>query len=241
MARRKPKNGFSILTLILVVMGTVILCGLGAWQVHRLHWKTQLLARMAALQYAPAEPLNVALNHLQAGRDVDLIRVQTPCEPSPPGPAARIYTVTSDGPGWRPVVLCRLKSGPYPAVLLDLGIEKDGDRPGHAALAAPATVTGVLRMAVKRRPFMAMQPTDPGEFGWRDAAGMAAFLGSRGAAPAFLLLETPAAAPGIAPAPVPSDIPNNHLGYAITWFGLALALVGVYVAALMRRRRKKTA
>jgi surfeit locus 1 family protein len=37
-------------------------------------------------------------------------------------------------------------------------------------------------------------------------------------------------------APLPSDIPNNHLQYAITWFGLALALAGVYAASLWRKR-----
>ncbi len=38
------------------------------------------------------------------------------------------------------------------------------------------------------------------------------------------------------PAPLPLDIPNNHLGYAITWFGLAAALAGVYLAMLFRKR-----
>ncbi len=47
--------------------------------------------------------------------------------------------------------------------------------------------------------------------------------------------ETPAP-PGVVPSPLPSDIPNNHLGYAITWFGLAAALAGVYLAVLFRRR-----
>ena len=238
MARRKPANGFSILTFILVVMATSILFGLGAWQVQRLQWKTQLLNRVAALQYAPAEPLNVALNHLQAGRDVDLIRVQTACEPAPPAPPARIYAVTESGPGWRPVVLCVLKDGPYPAVLVDLGIEADGARAKHLTLSAPASVTGVLRMPAKRRPMMAMNPEGQGEFGWRDAKGVIGYLGSPGAAPVFLLLEGPAAAADIKPTPLQSDIPNNHLGYAITWFGLAAALIGVYVAALIRRRKK---
>ena len=236
--QKAPNGGFSILTFIVVALATVALCALGAWQVQRLQWKTELLSRMAALRFSPAEPLNVALNHLQAGRDVDLIRVQTACEPAPPAPAARIYTVTGDGPGWRPIIMCRLKDGPYPAVLLDLGIESDADRPKHLALSAPATVTGVLRMPLKHAPMMAMNPTTPGEFGWRDARGVIRYLESPQAAPVFLLLEAPAAAPNIKPAPTPTDIPNNHLGYAITWFGLALALIGVYVAALLRRRKQ---
>lgn len=237
MARRKPKNGFSILALILVIMATTVLCGLGAWQVHRLQWKTQLLARIEALKYAPSEPLNVALNHLANGRDVDFIRVTTTCEPAPPAPAARIYTVTEAGPGWRPIVLCRLKDGHYPAVLLDLGVEADSARTSDAVLAAPGELTGVLRAAAKREPFMATPVGGPGEFGWRDAKGIAAWLGSPEAAPVFLSLEQPAATPTIRPAPAPTDIPNNHLGYAITWFGLAAALVAIYAAALIRRRK----
>lgn len=238
MPRRKPKNGFSILTFILVALGVAILCGLGAWQVKRLHWKTQMLNRIAALQYAPAEPLHVALNHLQAGRDVDFIRVTTTCEPAPPQAPARVYTVTDAGPGWRPIVLCRIADGPYPAVPLDLGIEGDAARAGDTALAAPATLTGVLRTAPKRAPFMSAPAAAPGEFGWRDVKAISAYLGATNAAPVFLMLEQPAASSAIHPAPAPTDIPNNHLGYAITWFGLAAALVGVYVAALLRRRKK---
>ena len=50
------------------------------------------------------------------------------------------------------------------------------------------------------------------------------------------MLERPAAK-GVdpIPAPVPVDIPNNHLSYALTWFGLAAALLGVYLASLWRR------
>ena len=33
------------------------------------------------------------------------------------------------------------------------------------------------------------------------------------------------------------QFPNSHLGYAITWFGLALALLGVYIALLRRKLR----
>ncbi len=239
MARRKPKNGFSILTLILVMIGVAILCGLGVWQVRRLHEKTQYLHRLDALKFAPAEPLNVALNHLQAGHDVDSIRVETACEPGPPAPAARIYAVNDSGAGWRPVVLCRLKFGPYPAVLLDLGIEGQAQSlaPPTTEFVAPSQVTGVLYVQHHGKPMMATATTGAGQFGWRDAQGISAWLGAPDAAPVFLILEQPAVA-GVRPAPIQSDISNNHLGYIITWFGLAAALVGVYGAALLRRRRK---
>jgi len=66
---------------------------------------------------------------------------------------------------------------------------------------------------------------------------MAAALHAARPAPVTLMLERPAPEGGLPrPAPVPTNIPNNHLGYAITWFGLAAALVGVYLAMLFRRR-----
>jgi len=229
---------FSVLTLVLVIFAMAVLCGLGVWQVMRLQWKTHLLARVQALQYAPAEPLNVALNHLQAGRDVDFIRVTTACAPAPPTRAARIYTITDDGPGWRPIVVCRLTSGPYHAVLLDLGVEPESAEADDTALTAPAQITGVLRSAPRHRPLMPTPVTGPNQFGWRDANGIALALGAPDAAPVFLMLERPAAAARITPQPAPVDIPNNHLGYAITWFGLAGALAAVYIAALRKRRRK---
>ena len=231
----KPR--FSIVTLLVVIAAVAALCALGAWQVKRLQWKTDLLARISALQYAPPEPLAVALNHLQAGRDVDFVRVAGVCEPAPPAPAARIYTVTDAGPGWRPIVLCRLGSGAYPAVLLDLGVEPDAARADDQALAAPPSFTGVIRAGLKHRPFMATPDNGADQFGWRDAKGVARFLGAPGAAPVFVMLEKPAAAGAIRPQPTPSDIPNNHLGYAVTWFGLAAALIAIYIAALMQRRR----
>ena len=37
--------------------------------------------------------------------------------------------------------------------------------------------------------------------------------------------------------PPPAAFSNNHLGYALTWFGLALALIGFYIALLRRALR----
>ena len=34
------------------------------------------------------------------------------------------------------------------------------------------------------------------------------------------------------------DLPNNHLQYAVTWYGLAAALVGVLAVAFWRSRKR---
>ena len=35
------------------------------------------------------------------------------------------------------------------------------------------------------------------------------------------------------------NLPDNHLQYAITWFGLALGLAGVYALFIVRRLRRQ--
>ncbi len=41
----------------------------------------------------------------------------------------------------------------------------------------------------------------------------------------------------LVPSPLPEMITNRHLEYALTWYGLAAALIGVYIA-LVRRKLK---
>ncbi len=52
-----------------------------------------------------------------------------------------------------------------------------------------------------------------------------------------LRLVAAAAAPGLQPSlpPSPSEIPNNHLGYAIQWFAFAAVAAIIYALALRRR------
>jgi cytochrome oxidase assembly protein ShyY1 len=67
-------------------------------------------------------------------------------------------------------------------------------------------------------------------------ASLAADNGVRRPAPLVLAVESeqPAVA-GLVPAPLPQDIPNNHLVYALTWFALAGILAWFYGALLLRR------
>ena len=58
------------------------------------------------------------------------------------------------------------------------------------------------------------------------------------AAPYILMVETATPAPaGITPAPLPAEISNRHLEYALTWFGLAVTLLFIYAAMLWRKMR----
>ena len=79
----------------------------------------------------------------------------------------------------------------------------------------------------------AFAQADPARHVWyaRDLAGIAAADGVRLAAP--VVIEADASPnPGGWPkgGQTVVDFPNNHLSYAITWFGLAAGLIGVYFA-----------
>lgn len=223
----ETRGKFPIGLTIATAVSLAILIGLGLWQLQRLAWKTQLLAHIETLKTAQAVPLAPVLARAKAGEDVSWTRVAVDCVQAPPrAPIAdNVRNAVRDGEiVWRVASTCRLPEGaPYAAILVDRGVV-DGatgavDRP-HPMLAPVVSVTGVL--------------TPLGELS-KEA------LSARPAGSPDLMLmaerETPAPG-GVTAAPLPSDIPNRHLEYALTWFGLAGALLAVY-AALLRRRLKR--
>ena len=234
--RRRPGIAAGLFTLV----GLAILIGLGVWQVQRLKWKTALLHRIEALHAAPPEPIDTVLRRIPDHIDVNFTRVQLTCQAVHATPALRLYGIQKSAPGYRLVTACPIPSGPFGSVLVDRGfLPQTGSAPPvpvyGPAIAVP--VVGVLRTPDRRN--IASAPNQPAQnlWYWRDIPAMAAALRAVRPAPVFLVLESPAAASGTpAPSLLPADIPNNHLGYAITWFGLAAALAGVYLAMLFRGR-----
>jgi surfeit locus 1 family protein len=102
-------------------------------------------------------------------------------------------------------------------------------------------LVGVLRWP--ESPGLFTPAADPGANLWfvRDPASMAAAKGIGPVAPFYVEQEAPVP-PGGWPRPgrLRPNLPNNHLGYAITWYGLALVLAGVFVAWVVGRRREGT-
>jgi surfeit locus 1 family protein len=233
----RPGRRFEIVPAIAAVVGIAILIGLGVWQIQRLHWKEAILARVAALQAAPPQPLEPLLARAASGADVDYHRVEATCPDLETRPFLRLYAVWQGYGGYRIIAACPIAAGRYRAILVDRGFIAQGlPLSGGRPLAAP--IVGVLRKGDTRN--FVTPANQPGQnlWYWRDILAMAQALGVSAPAPSFLMLERPAPPPGgPTPAAIPADIPNNHLQYAITWFGLALALAGVYLASLWTRRR----
>jgi surfeit locus 1 family protein len=232
--------GFPVRLTLVTGLALLVLIGLGNWQVARLHWKTSLLARIVALRAAPPQPLAVVLARIKAGADVDYTRVSANCPDIETASFVRLWAVPDSRSGFRIITACRLDGAPYGSVLVDRGFIVTDDasrlRPGQGArLDRP--IIGVLRKADPAN--FVTPPNQPAQNLWysADLPAMARVLGASGPAPILLMLESPAPR-GLAPTPaaLPVDIPNNHLQYAVTWFGLAAALAGVYLASLWRRR-----
>jgi surfeit locus 1 family protein len=219
--RRFP-IGLTIATLI----AFALLCGLGVWQVKRLAWKEDLLARIEVLKTAPAAPLAAVMARAEHGQDVAWTRVSVTCAPDQPETLPLVYGVRDGDMVWRATAICKTSAAGYGAILLDLGVVKaltGQTAPASVALAAPAQGVGVL-MA-------------PKQLGGDRAATVARFAADK-PAPYILMVETATPVPpGVTPAPLPAEISNRHLEYALTWFGLAVTLLFIYAAMLWRKMR----
>jgi surfeit locus 1 family protein len=230
---------FPIALTLITATALATLVSLGVWQVKRLHWKEGLLAQIHALQSAPAQPLVKVLQRVGAGQAVDYTRVTADCPDIETTPFLRLWSVPDVRSGYRIITACALKNSPFGAILVDRGfITLDDAARWNGAPGAVLTqpITGVLR-AGDRANFVT-PANQPAQNLWyaRDVFAMERALHVSDAPPVFLMLESPAPkGPGPVPAALPSEIPNNHLSYAITWFGLAAALLGVYLASLWRR------
>lgn len=224
MSEAAPRRRFPIGLTIASGVSLVILLGLGTWQMQRLAWKNDLIVRLEKLKAAPAQPVETVLARAKRGETVDWVRVTIACAPSPQIRPDHVRNAVREGQiVWRVTSACALPpSAPYRQILVDRGLvesAKGAVEQPTVTLPPVGTVTGVLAPAATlSKDAAALTPAD---------------------APSLILMaeqETPAP-PDITAAPLPPNLTNRHLEYALTWYGLAGALVAVY-AALVRRRMK---
>ncbi|MFZ4410017.1 MAG: SURF1 family protein [Paracraurococcus sp.] len=206
-----------------------VLLALGTWQVQRLHWKTALLAAIAAAEAGPPQPLGalplpyakvLATGRFDHGREALL------------GVEVRGTTLGSH------LLVPLLRDG-APPLLVDRGwVPLERDR-GVARPEGEVAVTGYIRPA-DARDWNSPKDDAPGRrFYILDPAAIGLALDLPPPAPFGLVALAPPGTPAtqLPAAPTALPRPNNpHLGYAITWYGLAAALVGVVAAFVLRKR-----
>jgi surfeit locus 1 family protein len=206
-----------------------ILLGLGTWQVHRLAWKRGLIDAIAraeasaptALPAAPAPFEKVAVR----GRFRDDL--------------AAIYGAegreTSAGPVLGGQLIVPLERADGDLVLVDRGWVPDPPPSPIATPAGETEVIGYVRQAERPHWFSPNDNPATRHFYTLDPASIGADLGLPRVAP-FTLVALGAPTPGVYPEPaehLPRP-PNDHLQYAITWYGLAAVLVVVFGSYLRK-------
>lgn len=219
-----------ILALILFgLFGAAVLSGFGIWQIQRMHWKEGILARIderlthapVAVPAAPDPARDGYLAVTAQGRFT--------------GQDLRVLASTPEtGPGVR--VIAAFETRDQRRLMVDRGFLPDADR-DRALPPEGASVTGNLHWPDEADSYT--PPPDPATGLWyaRDVAAMARALGTE----PVLIVARLATGAGVQPMPVDSSaIPNNHWGYAIQWFLMALAWLGMTGYALWRNRRRKT-
>jgi surfeit locus 1 family protein len=225
--RRSP---FTLLFLgsiaLLVFVGLI---ALGNWQVARRSWKLDLIARVDSRVHAPpaAAPGPAAWPSITASQDE--YRHVSARGVFQNGADTLVQAVTEEGGGFW--VLTPLRTDDGFTVLVNRGfVPSDRRSPADRAEGASAgetNVTGLLRITEPKGSFI--QSNDPKAGRWysRDIAAIAAARGLTGVAPYFIDAD---ATPNRGGLPVGGltviAFVNNHLVYAITWYTLALMLVG---------------
>lgn len=225
---------FPIGLTIAAAIAMAILLGLGVWQLKRLAWKETLLAQIASRSHAAP----VALGMVQ-GQDAEFTRVAVDCPGLASAPFAEVYSIRDGQAGSRLISVCHPQGGGE-ALFVDRGFVPDtvSARPSQGGGADVVHVVGLLRKGDKSGPFTPVP--QGGRFFSRDMIALAkALKPGPDLYPLILAAETSSNPDwkALDPTPLPVDIPNRHLEYALTWFGLAGALAAIYGAMLVRRRK----
>jgi len=226
-----------LLPAMFALLGLIGLLALGAWQIERKAWKEALIATLS--QRTTAAPVVLpppqAWASLSAGNS-EFMRVQLRIEPG--GDDALVYTSGSalrddvKSPGYFVFMPARLPGGA--TIVINRGYV-----PGRPAprLQGPQDIVGSLRWP--EAPSLFVSDRD-GSGIWyvRDPLAMARALGWGEVAPFYIEQEAPVPPGGLPhPAALNVRLRNDHLQYAMTWFGLAAVLIVVFAVWATTRRR----
>lgn len=205
----------------------LVLVGLGTWQLQRLTWKEGLIAHAQAQLAEPPVPLPA-----EGLADLDFRRVAATGSYLHDAAFAFGFLAEDGRPGGRLITPFRLADGRV--ILVDRGWMPEDLLPPKVprGLRPEGTVTldGIARWRGDGKRAW-MTPADTPElrrwYGWDIPAMQAAT--ALPILPIVLVLERSEGPAGLPRAEAVSiDLPNDHLSYALTWYGLAVVLLVVY-------------
>jgi surfeit locus 1 family protein len=221
---------------IFALVGFAILLSLGVWQLERKAWKENLIATLNTRIAAPPRALPQSPD--QNVDEFSRVRLHGAFVA---GESALVFTSGSalrpdiSSPGYW--VLSPLRTDDGRIVVVNRGYV-----PGKDGIAPPPSgdvdLTGALRWPDESGMFT--PANDPQHNLWysRDPVAIAATKRWGQVVPFFVEQETPQLANAPRAGPLVVHLRDNHLQYAITWFGLAGGLAGVYLVWLRGRLRR---
>jgi surfeit locus 1 family protein len=227
-------------------IGLAVLIGLGVWQLKRLAWKEALIAAVEARALGPPvdipapedwprlKPGDYEYRHVHTAGVYDYTR------------QALVFRALSSprgrygGPGY--LVMTPLQLADGESILVNRGFVPE-DRKNEVGVGAvgPIQVRGLMRSSEDRTWFTPTDDPSRGQWFTRDVQHIATALSLGPHAP-FSIDADASADPSALPEGGETilDFPNNHLSYAMTWFGMALALAGVFVAYAVTQLKSKS-
>jgi cytochrome oxidase assembly protein ShyY1 len=197
-----------VLPTLITIIGVLILCGLGRWQLERREWKHRLIERLAAAPNLP--PVSPGEFERAMAGDVSLQyrRAEIGCHAGPKLPYDLRPGASAGGTsGYFVVVSCRPNNRP-PDIVAVAGWTRRAD-----AKDVVINLDHELSGIIIERPY-------------GDAPGRPRFM---------LIPDAPIPPLGKPRQPSAEDLPDNHLAYAGQWFGLAIALSAIYGLWLRKR------
>lgn len=241
--RFRPSLGATLVTLV----GLALTIGLGTWQLERLHWKQDLIARIDRQMAEPAVPLPTRIDDPSAWE----FRPVTLTGRFLNGKEMLLIARPHQGQVGYEVLTPFQRAEGAGVVLVNRGFVPMDRRDPASRIAArvegETTLKGIVRLPQPPGFFQPGNGTPAPGSAWMraDPPAMAAALSLGDVAPVVVEM-LPGQGGGLAGAPAGTlagieprvELPNNHLQYALTWYGLAVTLAGIYV--LSQRKRADT-
>lgn len=237
-------RGRGLLAALAAVVLTLGFTGLGVWQLQRLSWKLDLIARVDARVHAAPVPAPGPQAWSRVTAQSDGYRRVRVAGVFQNDRETLVEAVTELGPGFWVMTPLRTASGEE--ILVNRGFVPP-DRASPAARAAglassPVTVTGLLRLTEPHGGFLRANQPGLGRWYSRDVAAIAKARGLSNVAPYFVDADaTPNAGGWPRGGLTVIRFHNSHLVYALVWFGMAGMTVfwSAWPALEARRARRR--
>lgn len=242
----EPKRRFPFILTALMLVALGVLISLGNWQRDRLAWKEGLLDKIETR--LDAEPIALAELEAQHAAGEDIAYIPVTFSGTFLHDKEQHYFATYSGASGYFVYTPLKLTSREDVLFVNRGFvpfdKKDAKTRLDGLLKGEQVLQGVARIAPSEKPSSVVPNNDLEKniYYWKDLSNMTAQADlkmSGNVIPFFVDLDD---SPNLGNFPIGGvtrvDLPNNHLQYMVTWYGIALTLLGVYVAYIIQWRSK---